>query len=160
MKYVKKCDTCDREKCKTLDTCARGRKETAYLHLLVLQNRWKRGIKEKEGILVAIGLKKYSPKSTFFIIKRRVVLSKTTARFTKNDGSFPYEEKQMQKLLQYFFPCPPPYFALPQDFTRHRSYKIAQTSPICAEINLIIRNKTLTLPNLLRDFMGVLPYVH
>ena len=31
--------------------------------------------------------------------KQRLVLSKTTARFTKNNGSFYYEEKQVQKLL-------------------------------------------------------------
>ena len=77
---------------------------------------------EKEGILAPSVEKSIPQKVVFFIIKRRVVLSKTTACFTKNDrlfyqkrrvvlskatacftkndGSFYYEEKQVQKLLQ------------------------------------------------------------
>ena len=36
---AKSCDTCDRKKSKIPVTRARGNKETAHLHLLVLQNR-------------------------------------------------------------------------------------------------------------------------
>lgn len=51
-------------------------------------------MKEKEGIL-APSVKKSNPqKVVFFIIKRRVVLSKTTGCFTKNDGLF-YQKRQV-----------------------------------------------------------------
>ena len=56
-------------------------------------------MKEKEGILAPSVEKNIPQKVVFFIIKRRLVLSKTTACFTKNDGLFLYEEKQVQKLL-------------------------------------------------------------
>ena len=43
---------------------------------------------EKEGIL-APSVEKSIPKEVFiFIIKQRLVLPKTTARFTENNGSF------------------------------------------------------------------------
>ena len=70
---------------------------------------------EKREIIVLISRKKYSQRSFYFhhkttacftknngsfCQKRRLVLPKTTARFTKNNGFIYYEEKQVQKLLQ------------------------------------------------------------
>ena len=49
---------------------------------------------EKEGILAPSVEKKNPQKVVFFIIKRRVVLSKTTACFTKNDGLF-YQKRRL-----------------------------------------------------------------
>ena len=84
-------------------------RETANLHLLVLQNRWKWGMIEKREIIVLISRKKYSPRSFYFhhkttacftknngsfYQKQRLVLSKITACFTKNDGSF-YQEQRL-----------------------------------------------------------------
>ena len=142
---------------------------------------------EKREIIVLISRKKYSQRSFYFHHKttacftknnvsfhqtQRVVSLKTTCRFTKNNVSFhqkqrlvlpkitacfPKKKSKCRNFYSNFFPCPPPYFALLQGIARYRSHKIAQIAPICAEINLIIRNKTLTLPNLLRDFYGCSP---
>ena len=96
--------------------------------------------------------------SSFSLIsyrKQRLVLPKTTARFTKNNGSF-YQKQRLVLLrrktsAEAFAVISPRAHTLFCSYTSLRKAKIAQTSPICAEINLIIRNKTLTLPNLLRD---------
>ena len=134
---------------------------------------------EKKEIIVLISRKKYSPRSIYFhhkttarfiknngsfYQKQRLVLLKTTARFTKNNGSF-YQKQRLVLLrrktsAEAFAVISLRAHTLFCSYTSLRKAKIAQTSPICAEINLIIRNKTLTLPNLLRDFMGVLPYAH
>ena len=99
-----------------------------------------------------------------FYQKQRLVLPKTTACFTKNNGSF-YRKQRLVLLrrktsAEAFAVISPRAHTLFCSYTSLRKAKIAQTPPICAEINLIIRNKTLTLPNLLRDYMGVLPYAH
>ncbi len=51
-------------------------------------------MKEKEGILAPSVEKNIPQKVVFFIIKRRVVLSKTTACFTKNDRLF-YQKRRV-----------------------------------------------------------------
>ena len=89
-------------------------------------------------------------------VKRRLILHKTTARFTQNNGSF-YQKQRLVLLrrktsAEAFAVISPRAHTLFYSYTSLRKAKIAQTSPICAEINLIIRNKTLTLPNLLRVF--------
>ena len=134
---------------------------------------------EKKEIIVFISRKKYSPRSFYFhhkttacftknngsfYQKQRLVLPKTTARFIKNNGSF-YQKQRLVLLrrktsAEAFAVISPRAHTLFCSYTSLRKAKIAQTPPICAEINLIIRNKTLTLPNLLRDYMGVLPYAH
>lgn len=141
---------------------------------------------EKKEIIVFISRKKYSPRSFYFHHKttarftknngsfytkrqlvlhkttarfiknngliyqnQRLILPKTTARFTENNGLIYYEAKQVAEAFAVISPRAHTLFYF---YTSLRKAKIAQISPICAEINLIIRNKTLTLPNLLRVF--------
>ncbi len=98
----------------------------------------------------------FTKNDRLFYQKRRLVLPKTTGCFIKNDGSF-YQKRQVVSIRRktsaeaFAVISPRAHTLFCSSISLHKA-KIAQIQPICAEINLIIRNKTLTLPNLLRVF--------
>ena len=110
----------------------------------------------KQRLVLLKTTARFTENNGSFYQKRRLVLPKTTARFIKNNGLFCQKRRlvllRRKTSAEAFAVISPRAHTLFYSYTSLRKAKIAQTSPICAEINLIIRNKTLTLPNLLRVF--------